>query len=52
MAISSFVETLTIEDEKKISEIAHALKKPRDTSILPSQPPKMTADERSLWCKH
>lgn len=51
MATISFKEELSVTDKKKVSEIAQALKQPKDASIHPAQPPKMTADLRSLWFK-
>lgn len=51
MATISFKEELTVTNKEKITEIAKALKKPRDTSVRPAQPPKMTADTRALWFK-
>lgn len=52
MATVSFKEELSVKDKDKIYEIAQALKRPKDASICPAQPPKMTDKARALWFKH
>lgn len=51
MATVSFKEDLSVTEEKKVHEIAQALKQPKDATIRPSQPPKLPENARKLWFK-
>lgn len=51
MATSSIKEDLFVNNKDKIYEIAQALKRPKDTNICPTQPPKLSKDARMLWFK-
>lgn len=52
MATISIKEELSVNNKDKIHEIAQALKRPKDTSIRPAQPPKLSEEAKALWFRH
>lgn len=49
MATISIKEELSVSNKEKVYEIAQALKRPKDASIHPAHPPKLSDNARALW---
>ena len=45
-------EDLIIRDPQKATEIAEALKQPRDKTIKSSEPPSLPKDANEIWFPH
>lgn len=46
---NSFEEDLILRDPQKAAEIAEAMKKPRDKTIKPSEPPPLPKNANEIW---
>lgn len=46
---NSFEEDLILRDPQKAAEIVAAMKKPRDKTIKPSEPPPLPKNANEIW---